>query len=608
VDIFCACPFAVALLGWEPAPGRRSLSVCVKATFVLVPGAPSTIAPLQEPFRIDGASGAAPDLVPFKPRVDVLFTGHAHAPGGAPTDSLIARARVGAFRKSLSINGDRTWVPSFDGLRPSVAVPFRHMPLSYERAVRTGENLTGVDISQGAEPNCPLANIAAIADQGGETPGLAPIPLAWRALRLGIGDAGLVWASRAGLVPGPPPAGFDFRLFNAAPAEQQLDDLPPGAEVILENLHPELPRLETRLPALRVKLFRRPPRSESSLEVPTRCDTLWIDTDRGLAMLLWRGAVLVEGAGDDSVGRLVVTAELEGERVGPADVDRMLSRLAPDVTYVDPTALHGAPGGYPAVPDPIPVPSAPPVPPSLSPSAPPAPAALARSESYPPAPPRPAGDVLEVGADEVESLDDRPTPVPEERPGPITLVPPPAEPSAVHALPFRPAPGGEGASPSEPRSAPPPSAALPAAWSDDDTEVTPPRGYPALAALRAPLPPASPSPPAVDDRDIVLPDPAGLPTAALPPPPSTAAEAPMPAAPAEPAAEPQADPYCALKMEIWRGDAPVGDVLARRGIDEASFRAHEAAQLEALGREAADGRSEMAIALLEGLADAARGG
>jgi hypothetical protein len=553
VDIFCACPFAVALLGWEPAPGRRSLSVCVKATFVLVPGATSTIAPLQEPFRIDGASGsAAPDLVPFKPRVDVLFTGHAHAPGGAPTDSLIARARVGTFRKSLSINGDRTWVPSFDGLRPSVAVPFRHMPLSYERAVRTGENLTGIDISQGAEPNCPLANIAAIADQGGETPGLAPIPLAWRALRLGVGDAGLVWASRAGLVPGPPPAGFDFRLFNAAPAEQQLDDLPPGADVILENLHPDIPRLETRLPALRVKVFRRAPRSESSVEVPTRCDTLWIDTDRGLAMVLWRAAVLVEGTDDASVGRLIVTAEIEGERVGPVEVDRMLARLSPDVTYVDPSTLYGGPGGYPPVRDPIPVPdgSVAPRPPTLD-----------------------RGVAQRAGAGEVESLDDGPTPVPAERRGPITLVPPRAEPSALHALPFRPAPGGDAAPPSRPA---PPESGQPDAWSrgDDDSEVTPPRGYPSLAELRQPTPLAPPA------ADLF---------AALPP-------------------APDADSYCAVKMEMWRSEAAGSEVLARRGIDEASFRAHEAAQLDALGHEAAEGQSDMAIAMLDGLAAAAQRG
>ena len=601
VEIFCACPFAVAALGWEPSPGRRSLSVCVKATFVLAPGAPAAVAPLQDPVRVDeGIAAAAPDLVPYKPRVDVLFAGHAHAPGGAPTDSLIARARIGGFRKSLSINGDRAWVPSFEGLRPSVAVPFRRMPLTYERAVRTGENLAGVDISQGAELNRPLANIAAIAEQGGETPGLGPIPFAWRALRYGLDEPALLWASRLGLGLGPPPAGFDFHVFNAAPAEQQIDEITPGADLLLENLHPEHPVLTARLPVIRIKVFRRAPQSERSVEVPARCDTLWIDTDRGLAIALWRSAVLLEGAADDAVGRIVVTAEAEGERIGPAEVDRMLARFAPEVTYVDPGLLRGnAPPdhpSYPAIADPIPGPavvqgpfsSAPPV--SLS-SIPESGAAPTR------APPPP-------GAAE-DDLGDDPTPAP--RVGdvrehvaspraPTTLVPPaPAAAATVQALPFRAPPTGfEGLG-----SSPPPRNEE----ADDDGEDTPPRGYPALSAVRA-IPPPQPSAPSVSvtRSGTMRPEPASYP----PPPPPHAPHAPH--APPVPGAN---DLYCAVKMEVWQSGQPLGEVLARHGIEEAAFSAHEAAQLEALGREGAMGGSELAIALIEGLGAAAaeaRGG
>lgn len=543
MDIFCACPFAVAALGWEPAPGRRSLSVTVKATFVLVPGT-SVIAALQDPVRVDEAPGAtAPDLVPFKPRADVLFSGHAHAAGGALTDSLLARARVGTFRKSLSINGDRTWVPSFDGLRPSVAVPFRRMPLSYDRAVRTGENLAGVDISQGAEPNRPLANIAAIADQGGETPGLGPIPFGWRALRYGFSDASLLWASRAGLMPGPPPPGFDFRVFNAAPAEQQVDDLPPGTEVLLENLHPEHPRLETRLPALRVKLFRRAPRADRAAEVPVRCDTLWIDTDRGLAIALWRGAVLVDSLDDDAVGRLVVTAEAEGESIGPDDVDRMLARFTPEVTYVDAASMLGrSPAEAPAIADPIPVPEG-----ILEPLEAPL---LASLEA-----PLDVGDEASLEA-HVESLDDAPS---VER---TTLAPPPPS-EAPPALPFR---------------AP--------AWSEpDDSEVTPPRGYPSISRLRT-MPPPLPT-----EADLVTP----------------ASDWAAWQGSAEHAAPAVTDgDYCAVKMEAWVTGAPLAAVLERRGMDEPAFRAHDAAQLEALEREAAEGRSDHAAALLDGLASTPR--
>jgi hypothetical protein len=560
VEIFCACPFAVATLGWEPAPGRRSLSVCVKATFVLAPGAPATVAPLQDPIRADEGS-AAPDLVPFKPRVDVLFTGHAHAPRGAPTDSLIARARIGAFRKSLSINGDRAWVPSFEGLRPSVAVPFRRMPLTYERAVRTGENLAGVDISQGAELNRPLANIAAIADQGGETPGLGPIPFGWRALRFELGEAALLWASRAGLTPGPPPPGFDFRFFNAAPLEQQLDELAPGADVLLENLHPEHPQLSARLSPLRLKLFRRAPRSERSAELPIRCDTLWIDTDRGLAITLWRGAVPLEGADEAAVGRLVVTAEAEGERLGPADADRMLAHFAPEVTYVG-TALvrDGAQPSYPEIADPIPVPEAGPAgaPDPAVPSSSPPP-----SSSLPTRLPPPPQATAE---DPTPSLTAGSTP-------PTTLVPPaPKEVSMLHALPFLAPPTGfEGVSPSD------------AGWGqdDDDAELTPPRGYPALSAVRAVL---AAEPSAFGRFGTLRPEPLA------------------PSPPAGPAEAGSLDLYCAPRMEAWRSTEPLGEVLGRRGIDETAFRAHEAAQIESLGREGAEGGSDLAIALLDGLA------
>jgi hypothetical protein len=54
-------------------------------------------------------------------------------------------------------------------------------------------------------------------------------------------------------------------------------------------------------------------------------------------------------------------------------------------------------------------------------------------------------------------------------------------------------------------------------------------------------------------------------------------------------------------MEQWRSELPLREVLARRGIDEAAFHAHEAAQIEELRSEAAEGRSDRAIALLEEL-------
>jgi hypothetical protein len=649
VEIFSACPFAVSTLPWEPAPGRRSLCVAVKATFALTPGL-ATIAALQEPFGaemrdVEAGPAALGDLVPFKPRADILLAGHAYAPRGAPTDGFVARARVGAVRKALSITGDRSWVPSFDGLRPSVAVPFRRMALRYDRAVRTGENLGGVDIiAQGAELGRSLPNIAAIADQGGETPGFGPLPLPWRARRYGLGDAALMWASRVALSPGPPPPGFDFRLFNAAPSEQQLDDVPVGVEIQLENLHPEHARLDTRLPPMRLKLFRRAPRSERSVEVPMRCDTLWIDTDRGLCFALWRGAVLVEGPDESTVGRLVIAAEPEGDRLGVEHADRLLARLAPPVTYVDATAAFGEPGTQSGSRPPLDGPGPAPV------SYPPPPPAMAPAE-----PPREAP---------IEHLTPRPV-------KPITLVPVALEGPASVALPFRQPPTGfevpAQTAPIHDSYPPPPPPGKHGSWPspgwvpprDDDGEQTPPRGYlpvpdpthaahptsppfaePERTARGTLRPPPAPPPPVSEMLEVdrtargTLRPPASVanppaldrtatgtirPPMSTPPPaldrtatgtirpPASTPPAALPAPPLPPVPPPMHYPelplevYCAVKNEAWRTGAPLREVLGQRGIEEGAFRAHEQKQADALGREAAEGRADSAIALMDAL-------
>jgi hypothetical protein len=616
----------------------------------------ATLAPMQEPLSSNGEpygelGASAGELAPFKPRADVLLVGHAHAPRGVPAEQLLARARIGPVRKALSITGDRTWVPSFDGLRPSPPVPFRRMPLRYERAVRVGENLGGVDIlSQGAELGRALPNIAAIADQGGETPGFAPLPLPWRARRWGAGDAGVMWASRVGLAAGPPPAGFDFRVLNAAPAEQQLDEIPPGVEIQLENLHPEQPWLETRLPALRVRIFRKPSRGERVVEVPARCDTLILDCDRALCFLVWRGAVPIDGPDEAAVGRLVIAAEAEGERLGPEHVERLLAQLAPPVTYVESGPAFGLAPRAEGEPESYPPPA-----PGTTP-----PAAVAEGAGYPPvaigtSPPGPGGEAPAR---------------------PITLMPPAA--AAAGALPFRAPPTGfeAMATLSARDSYPPPPAPLafavvppagrPPSWgplhpraaiepsAHGDDEATPPRGFavppeatPERTASGTILPPPSAPPPRGGTMRPPLGSAPGIPTAPqatepprrptptpsvpLPrtasgtvrPPPvalpfqraplpafgdPTSVEGPMSArhprngtdrpAPVVPPLDMPV--YTAMKMELWRGEA-LADVAARHGVDLATFEAHERVQAEAIAREAAEGRADGAILVVEAL-------
>src|SRR5262249_44766772 len=106
------------------------------------------------------------------------------------------------------------------------------------------------------------------------------------------------------------------------------------------------------------------------------------------------------GSGERAVGRLVVAAEPDGERIGPEQVDRLLGRLAPPVTYLDAGAAFGteppaaapapgapppaAPGSYPPPPPPPAHGPAPPAPPTHS-TAPPARGTAPPAHAAPPA-------------------------------------------------------------------------------------------------------------------------------------------------------------------------------------------------------------------------------
>ncbi len=77
----------------------------------------------------------------------------------------------------------------------------------------------------------------------------------------------------------------------------------------LEGLHPDHTRLVTSLPGVRPRaMLERSGRPAEELRL--RADTLWIDTDRGVCTMTWRGAVPLAHAGE--TGRVVVTEDSVG--------------------------------------------------------------------------------------------------------------------------------------------------------------------------------------------------------------------------------------------------------------------------------------------------------
>jgi hypothetical protein len=364
LETIVLCPFRVGTLLWEAQPGQRSLTVLVKATFLLVNDGEAVPAPDQDPIADDihweesalGSLRRPADLAPLKRRVDLSLVGHAYAPGGEPVESLTARLRVGDFIKTLEIQGDRLWISGAAGLTVGAPIPFVQMPIRYERAPLSPDNPVGVDVdakpSLGAPARAnidrvdgPRAQISAPA-RGSVPPGRAaaappppvpavgfgPITPTWRPRRKLLDDAGLFWAygvAAEGGSAGPAPAGFNFEFFNAAPRDQQIDMLRAGAVIELDNLSRKHPRLTTALPAIRPQVFRIDPRTGRSEEIILRCDTLWIDADRGVATLTFRGLHDVGPGGEEAIGTLLVAADPQGKKLRGDRVEQMARAQSP---------------------------------------------------------------------------------------------------------------------------------------------------------------------------------------------------------------------------------------------------------------------------------------
>src|SRR5690606_19958548 len=117
------------------------------------------------------------------------------------------------------------------------------------------------------------------------------VPLTSTYLRASPDGAGMV---RVGPIAG---GRADEEPYNAAPADQRASLLAPGAELVLAGLLAPGDVVSTQLPTWRPTAYRTEQRDASSgwERVALACDTLWIDVDRALAVLVWRGRMPAAG-------------------------------------------------------------------------------------------------------------------------------------------------------------------------------------------------------------------------------------------------------------------------------------------------------------------------
>jgi hypothetical protein len=149
-----------------------------------------------------------------------------------------------------------------------------------------------------------------------------PVGRTWQPRFARVGTYDARW-----LEPGAPalPADFDERYYNCAPDDQQVEGYLRGDEKVrVVNMHPVHSDLTFRLPKLRVRcLADRERAGRRQLEdVPTHLDTLWVDMEALLLVLVWRARLDARAA--ESASHLLVVSEALGDAPASPETYRHL--------------------------------------------------------------------------------------------------------------------------------------------------------------------------------------------------------------------------------------------------------------------------------------------
>ncbi|WP_437718240.1 DUF2169 domain-containing protein [Sorangium sp. So ce448] len=304
---------AAAAIAWR-TQGRHHITVIAKASFAFAIDSVMWRTAPQEILRAEVHHGKNParsvrwsgDLAPYLGRADVVFTGDAHAPRGTEVQSLPVRVAV------YSAGG---WVLD-KRLLVRDKVPFRHLPLVYERAVG-GAN--GWENPFDGEPLDGPASILDLQDPA-RLAGFAPLAHASPVRRrlLGSTPRKALEGPNADI-----PAGFDWSYFQAAPADQRIAFLQGDEWIVLEHVNPAAPRLQMRLPGARGVARIRGLADSAAADgevLELNADTLRIDGVEQRCTVVWRRVFPVSGEDALASVRIVAGVEIEGEEIAWPDV------------------------------------------------------------------------------------------------------------------------------------------------------------------------------------------------------------------------------------------------------------------------------------------------
>ena len=336
LDTALALPGSAATnVAWR-VRGQLHITVIAKATFAFAPDAPMSRTEPQETLRAEVHHGKDPgrsvrfttDLAPALARADVIFTGSAHVPPGAPVTSLPVRLAV--FAEQRTLLDKRLLVQDPAGLTRA--------PLVYER--------TGLGLDERENPFglTSAGGVASVIDpaQPGRPAGFGPLGRAWPARKrlLGAVPRRVLEAPIAEV-----PEGFDWSYFQAAPLDQRTPLLRGDEWIILEGLHPSHPRFRTRLPGARGMARVH---GLSGFGVPEgqilelQADTLRIDGDAQQCTVVWRRSFPVASEAALAAVRVVAGVSVGGEVLAWVEPPKVQQAPQRSVVQVDPALSDSA--------------------------------------------------------------------------------------------------------------------------------------------------------------------------------------------------------------------------------------------------------------------------
>lgn len=344
VPVTTVGPTAASTVTWR-SNGKLRVSVVVKAAFSFVPGGPMALAPAYPIADVDvhleneaHRSVTNPsDRVPFRPRVDVLFTGHGYAPGGTPARRIqarfaIARGQTKPLDKIIDLVGDR---------KTAAEEPahFIKMPVLYERAYGGPDflaNPAGVGHGQRATE---LPNLVYPTgwNRDAEPASFGPIAEKWPRRRRLLQDLSPHFFDKTVVEI---PQTLDLSAFQCAPEDQRISQLHGDEWILLENLHPQHAQLQMVLPNVRgmAMVFQA---DGQDLPIDLRADTLVVHGDTERCIVTFRGSFPVPHERALDTLRITAGVETNGLRIDWSEAKKTAmssSAQAPGTSMLDPNA------------------------------------------------------------------------------------------------------------------------------------------------------------------------------------------------------------------------------------------------------------------------------